>query len=128
VEFPPYRDLTVGDLLTRLAAALPEADARVYGDGPRYTFATLEHDARTIARGLMAIGVEPGERVVLWATNLPEWIVLEFALAMIGAILVPATLPRHASFRRGEYAESARGSVTLAGIEKRSCQFEPSRG
>ncbi len=44
----------------------------------------------TIARGLIAEGVEPGERVVLWATNVPEWIVLQFALAKIGAILVTA--------------------------------------
>src|SRR4029453_18514971 len=46
--------------------------------------------ARTIARGLMAKGVERGERVVLWATNVPQWVVLQFALAKIGAILVTA--------------------------------------
>src|SRR5207248_3561677 len=85
------RDVTVGDLLTHLAAALPDCDALVYGDGgPRYTFAALEREARTIARGLIAIGIEPGERVVLWATNVPEWVVLQFALAKIGAILVTA--------------------------------------
>jgi fatty-acyl-CoA synthase len=87
---PPYRDVTVGDLLTRLSAALPDNEALVYDGGPRYTFAALEREARTIARGLMAIGVEPGERVVLWATNVPEWIVLQFALAKIGAVLVTA--------------------------------------
>src|SRR5438552_12746493 len=38
----------------------------------------------------MASGVERGERVVLWATNVPEWVVLQFALAKIGAILVTA--------------------------------------
>ena len=38
----------------------------------------------------MACGVGPGERVVLWATNVPEWVVLQFALAKIGAILVTA--------------------------------------
>ena len=38
----------------------------------------------------MALGVEQGERVVLWATNVPEWVVLQFALAKIGAILVTA--------------------------------------
>ena len=90
MELPSYRDVTVGDLLTRLACAIPDADALVYGGGPRYTFATLEREARTIARGLIAIGIEPGERVVLWATNVPEWVVLQFALAKIGAILVTA--------------------------------------
>src|SRR5215467_1239351 len=90
VRKPPYKDVTVGDLLTLLSGALPEHDALVYVDGPRYTFDTLECEARTIARGLVALGVEPGERVVLWATNVPEWVVLQFALAKIGAILVTA--------------------------------------
>jgi fatty-acyl-CoA synthase len=87
---PPYRDVTLGDLLTRLARALPDREALVYVDGPRFTFAALEREARTIARGLMASGVAPGERVVLWATNVPEWVVLQFALAKIGAVLVTA--------------------------------------
>jgi fatty-acyl-CoA synthase len=87
---PPFRDVTVGDLLSRLAAALPDREALVYGDRPRFTFAALEQEARTIARGLMALGVARGERVVLWATNVPEWVVLQFAVAKAGAILVTA--------------------------------------
>jgi fatty-acyl-CoA synthase len=87
---PPYRDVTVGDLLTHLARALPDREALVYAGGPRYTFGELEREARTIARGLMAIGIQPGERVVVWATNVPEWVVLQFAIAKIGAILVTA--------------------------------------
>ena len=87
---PPYRDVTVGELLTRLAAALPDREALVYETAPRYTFAALEREARVIARGLIALGVQPGERVVVWATNVPEWVVLQFALAKIGAILVTA--------------------------------------
>src|SRR3954471_6127918 len=87
---PPYRDVTVGDLLSRLAAALPDREALVYGGGPRFTFAALEREARMVARGLMALGVARGERVVLWATNVPEWIVLQFAIAKAGAILVTA--------------------------------------
>src|SRR3954447_26385798 len=87
---PPYRDVTVGDLLSRLAATLRDREALVYGGGPRFTFAALEQEARTIARGLIALGVGRGERVVLWATNVPEWIVLQFAVAKAGAILVTA--------------------------------------
>ena len=90
MDQPPYRDLTVGELLTRLADALPDREALVYAQGPRWTFAELEREARTIARGFAALGVAPGERVVLWATNVPEWVVLQFALAKLGAILVTA--------------------------------------
>jgi fatty-acyl-CoA synthase len=90
VDRPPFRDVTVGDLLTRLSRALPDHEALVYAGGPRYTFDALEREARLIARGLMALGVAPGERVVVWATNVPEWVVLQFALAKTGAILVTA--------------------------------------
>src|SRR5215813_5331609 len=86
----PFRDITLGDLLTRLGRALPDRDAVVYAQGPRWTFRELEREARTIARGLLALGVSPGERVVVWSTNVPEWIVLQFALAKIGAVLVTA--------------------------------------
>jgi fatty-acyl-CoA synthase len=87
---PPFRDITVGNLLTSLSRALPSQPALLYDNGPRYTFAELEEEARLVARGLIAHGVQPGERVVVWATNVPEWIVLQFALAKAGAILVTA--------------------------------------
>ena len=86
---PPFRDVTVGQLLTRLAAALPAHPALVYADrNLRFTFRELETEARLIACGLLGIGVRRGDRVAVWATNVPEWIVLQFALAKIGAILV----------------------------------------
>ena len=87
---PPFRDITVGNLLTSLSRTLPSQPALLYEGGPRYTFAELEQEARLVARGLIAHGVQPGERVVVWATNVPEWIVLQFALAKAGAILVTA--------------------------------------
>lgn len=86
---PPFRDVTIGSLLTRLAAALPGRPALVYAERDlRWTFARLEAEVRQVARGLLASGVGPGERVAVWATNVPEWIGLQFALAKIGAILV----------------------------------------
>src|SRR5262249_29876477 len=56
---PSYRDCTVGDLLTNLARTLPSHDALVYARGPRFTFRQLEDEARTIARGFIALGVDP---------------------------------------------------------------------
>jgi fatty-acyl-CoA synthase len=86
---PPYRDLSVGALLTRLAAELPRREALVYSHhGLRWTFRQLNDEARLVARGLIAQGIGRGDRVAVWATNVPEWIVLQFALAKIGAVLV----------------------------------------
>ena len=84
-----FRDVTVGRLLSLLAAEQPDREALVYShQGLRWTFRELNDEARLVARGLMAQGVRPGDRVAVWATNVPEWIVLQFALAKIGAILV----------------------------------------
>ncbi|HMG35148.1 MAG TPA: AMP-binding protein [Blastocatellia bacterium] len=88
-SYRSYRDITVGELLATLARDYPKNEALVYPDrGLRYDFQQLEWIARTVARGLLAIGVEAGDRVALWAPNVPEWVVLQFALAKIGAILV----------------------------------------
>jgi fatty-acyl-CoA synthase len=88
---PPFRGVTVGNLLSRLAQTRPDNEALVYRDrGLRFSFAGLEKEARLIARGLMALGIGRGDRVAVWASNVPEWIVLNFGLAKIGAILVTA--------------------------------------
>ena len=85
----PVRDVTVGALVSYLARTLPDHEALVYHhSGQRWTFSELNDDARLIARGLVALGVKPHDRVSVWATNVPEWIILQFALAKIGAILV----------------------------------------
>jgi len=87
---PPYSDVSVGSLLTQLAGALPRNDALVYAGGPRWDFASLDEETRLVARGLLRAGVQKGERVVVWATNVPEWTILQFAIAKVGAILVTA--------------------------------------
>jgi fatty-acyl-CoA synthase len=116
---PPFRDLPVGQLLTRLALSLPGHEAVVYHQhNLRWTFSALEQEARLVARGLMAAGVARGDRVAVWATNVPEWIVLQFALAKIGAILVTV----NTSLRAREIEYLLRQSetstlVTIAGFK-----------
>src|SRR5690349_17959552 len=111
---PSWRDVTVGGLLVELARTLPEREALVYDGGPRYTFEDLERESNAVARGLMAAGVERGERVVLWATNVPEWVVLQFALARIGAVLVTANTSLRA--REIDYVLRQSEAATLIAI------------
>ena len=116
---PPFRDVTVGRLLTQLAQSIPDREALVYSDRDlRWTFRELEAEARLIARGLIGAGVQRGDRVAVWATNVPEWIVLQFALAKIGAILVTV----NTSLRAREIEYLLRQSetstlVTIAGFK-----------
>ncbi len=93
-----YRDVTVGGLLTLLAREIPGNEALVHRErGWRLSFAELEEEARLIARGLIGAGVGRGDRVAIWATNVPEWVVLQFALAKIGAVLVTVNTSLRAS-------------------------------
>ena len=56
--------------------------------GARYTYQELAERVETVALGLLARGIRPGDRVGIWAPNCPEWIFVQYATALIGAILV----------------------------------------
>ncbi len=87
-------EITVGDLLDRQAETLGDAsDALVYhypedGLELRLGFRALRERVDAVARGLIALGVQHGDKVGVLATNLPEWVLLELALPKIGAVLV----------------------------------------
>src|SRR5262249_35905806 len=84
-----YRDVCVGQLLTRLAEDYPDREALIFpNSGTRYTFRQLDGLARQMAKGLLRLGIARGERVALWAPNIPEWIITYFAAAKIGATLI----------------------------------------
>ncbi len=80
---------TIGDLLDRQAQRFPSHEALVHVDwGIRYSYAQFQAECERMACGLMAIGINKGDHVGIWATNYPEWVVAQFATAKIGAVLV----------------------------------------
>src|SRR5918911_3992572 len=81
--------ITIGDLLDRQAARFSDHDALVHIEhGVRYTYAEFRAECDRVAKGLIALGIQKGEHVGIWATNYPEWVVAQFATAKIGAVLV----------------------------------------
>jgi fatty-acyl-CoA synthase len=85
----PLLGETIGDNLDRTVAADPAREALVeVPTGRRWTFAQLRADVDALALGLLGAGVEKGDRVGIWAPNMPEWTLLQYATAKIGAILV----------------------------------------
>ena len=54
----------------------------------RYTYREFRAECDRVARGLMALGINKGDHVGIWATNYPEWVIAQFATAKIGAVLV----------------------------------------
>ncbi|TXI39432.1 MAG: hypothetical protein E6Q57_21215, partial [Mycobacterium sp.] len=82
-------DETIGANFERTAARHPGVEALVdVPTGRRWTYAELDAEINRIARGLMAGGIEQGDRVGIWAPNCAEWVILQYATAKIGAILV----------------------------------------
>src|SRR5215468_614868 len=79
---------TLGSLPERAAARWGAREA-LYFKGRRWSFAELSAGIDRLARGLIGLGVEPGERVALWMVNRPEFVEAMFAVMKIGAILVP---------------------------------------
>ncbi|HNP74436.1 MAG TPA: AMP-binding protein, partial [Kouleothrix sp.] len=81
--------ITIGDLLDRQAARFGERDALIHTEhGTRYSYAEFRDECNRVAKGLIALGIQKGEHVGIWATNYPEWVVAQFATAKIGAVLV----------------------------------------
>src|SRR5262249_47970927 len=86
-------NLTIGDLLDQQAEAFADAEALVYRDPEfgldlRLTHSQYRAEANRVAKGLLALGILPGEHIAVWATNVPEWALLQMAAAKIGAVLV----------------------------------------
>ncbi|WP_431969047.1 AMP-binding protein [Actinacidiphila sp. bgisy160] len=80
---------TIGRNLDRAVAAWPDRDALVdVPSGRRWTYAQLGAAVDDVARGLLAKGVGKGDRVGIWAVNCPEWVLVQYATARIGAIMV----------------------------------------
>lgn len=80
--------LTLGEVLTRAARGFGENEAVVdLPSGQRLTYAQLDRAAQDLARGFMALGLEPGAHLGLWAPNMPQWIIAMFAAAKAGLVL-----------------------------------------
>ncbi|MET9794581.1 AMP-binding protein [Nocardiopsis alba] len=80
---------TIGGNLARTAAAHPDRDALIdRGLGLRYTYREFDAEVDRVASGLLDLGVVKGDRVGIWSPNRAEWVLVQYATARIGAVLV----------------------------------------
>ena len=89
---PAVREMTFGDLLRKAAEAAPDRLALIAGvPDPKlrrqWTYAQLYRETQRTARALLS-RFKPGERIAVWAQNLPEWMMLEFGAGIAGMVLV----------------------------------------
>ena len=96
------RNITIGALLDQQATNLPDNEALIYnypeiGLDMRLTYRQYRAEVNKLAKGLLALGIAKGEHIAVWATNVPEWILLQMALAKIGAVMVTVNTAYRAS-------------------------------
>ncbi|MGC5328386.1 AMP-binding protein [Brevibacillus sp. SYSU BS000544] len=83
------RSITIGDLLDETAALYPTKDAVVYQErNVRYTYQDFQRLCNQVAKGIMSLGIQAGENIAIWATNVPEWVTTQFASSKMGGVLV----------------------------------------
>jgi len=92
----PLVEMTIGDLLDRQADTFPEREAVVYSGYPEFggmldihwTYQEYRAHAQATARGLLALGLNKGDHIAVWAINLPQWLLIQMAAAKAGLVLV----------------------------------------
>src|SRR3954447_442073 len=89
VSETPLLGETIGRNLERTAARVPNSEALVSRhQGLRYTYAEFDAAVNRVARGLMALGLERGDRIGIWSPNNAEWALVQYATAKAGIVLV----------------------------------------
>jgi fatty-acyl-CoA synthase len=114
---------TIGACFDETAAANPDVVALIVRhQGIRWTYAELKQRVDDLAAGLLALGLEPGDRIGIWAPNCAEWAVTQFATAKAGLILVNINPAYRTS--EAEYALNKVGCKALVtAVSHRSSEY-----
>ena len=112
----PLLEETIPQNLARTVAEHADRDALVSVEqGLRFTYAEFSDEVDRVARGLMGIGVAAGDRVGIWSPNYTEWVLVQYATARIGAVLVTIN-PAYRSSEL-EYVLNQSGVSVLVAVE-----------
>ncbi len=88
-DYPLHSEKTIGRYFRDQVAADPDHEFVVYPDRMlRWTYRDFDERTDNLARGLLAIGMEPGDHLGVWARNIPDWLTFMYATAKIGVVMV----------------------------------------
>ncbi|HET7066634.1 MAG TPA: AMP-binding protein [Nocardioides sp.] len=122
---PALLEETIGANLDRTVAAFPEGEALVeFATGRRWTWREFDRDVELVARGLMAAGIEKGDRVGIWGPNSARWTITQYAAARAGAILVNV----NPAYRTHEFSYAMNQSGTKLLVAASSFKTSDYRG
>jgi len=81
----PLIGMTIGDMFDAIVESYPDQDALVSAhQDKRYTWRELRKEVDRTAKGLLSLGYKKGDRVGIWATNVAEWVITQWATAKAG--------------------------------------------
>ena len=114
----PWTPITFGAALKRAVARAPTRDFIVEGDGARrrISYQAFDADVDNLAAGLLALGLGRGDRLALWMTNTPEWLLVWLAAARIGVAVAPINT-RYKS-QEAEYILRQSGAKALVAMDR----------
>lgn len=88
-DYPLHSELTIGAYFRNQVAVDPDHEFVVYPDRAlRWTYREFDERTGNLARGLLAIGLKPGDHLGVWARNIPDWLTFMYATAKVGIVMV----------------------------------------
>jgi fatty-acyl-CoA synthase len=82
-------DFSLGEFFDRQADKLPAQKALITPDQGDFTFGALKDISDQLAQGMMSMGIKRGDKIAVWAHNIPEWVFLFLGISKLGAVMVP---------------------------------------
>ncbi len=88
-DYPLHSELTIGDYFKEQVAKDPDHEFVVYPDRDlRWTYRDFDERTDALAKGLLSIGMKPGDHLGVWARNIPDWLTFMYATAKVGIVMV----------------------------------------
>jgi len=109
-----FEKMTYGSVLDSAVDRFAGREALQFR-GQRWTFEQLGYEVDKVAKALIANGVVPGDRVAVWMLNRPEWIFSQFAVAKVGAVLLPVNTSLRAADLQFVLRHSGASTLIMAG-------------
>src|SRR5436190_12288679 len=121
----PLLGETIGNYLDQIAARFPNHEALVSTfEHQRFTYSQFLQEVNRVARGLMGLGVQKGDRVGMWSTNCVAWVLAQFATAKIGAILVNIN-PANRTYELEYALHQSKCNVLISGERFKETEYPP---
>ena len=119
----PLLGQTIGDMLGKTTEQFPDNEALVESfSGRRWSFAELQRDSDLLASALTKRGIKKGDRVGIWSPNCAEWVLTQYATALIGAILVNVN-PAYRTHELQYVVEQSGISLMVSAVEYRTSDY-----